>query len=62
MLGGGHVRGRSVGFMVEAWRCPQAEKRKHLAVDISQPNFNLKDKRNAKISKPSHRLRLPLTL
>ena len=44
MLGGGHVCGHS---LVEAWRCPQAENGKHLAVDVSSPHFNLKDKLQA---------------
>ncbi|KAG1847994.1 hypothetical protein C8R48DRAFT_779063 [Suillus tomentosus] len=39
MLGGGHVRRRSVGSMIEASPCRQVEKRKHMASDAPQPNF-----------------------
>ncbi|KAG1897346.1 uncharacterized protein F5891DRAFT_1242792 [Suillus fuscotomentosus] len=39
MLGGGHVRRRSVGSMIEASPCRQVEKRKHMASDTPQPNF-----------------------
>jgi hypothetical protein len=35
MLGGGHVRRRSVGSMIEASPCRQVEKRKHMASDAS---------------------------
>lgn len=38
MLGGGHVRRRSVGSMIEASPCRQVEKRKHVATDAPQPN------------------------
>jgi hypothetical protein len=38
MLGGGHVRRRSVGSMIEALPCCQVEKRKHMASDTPQPN------------------------
>jgi len=38
MLGSGHVRRPSVGFMIEA------EKSKHLEIHVPNPNFNLKGK------------------
>ncbi|KAG1727136.1 hypothetical protein EDB19DRAFT_1914356 [Suillus lakei] len=42
MLGGGHVRRRSVGSMIEASPCRQVEKRKHMAPDAPQPNSHRK--------------------
>ncbi|KAG1854418.1 hypothetical protein DFJ58DRAFT_787853 [Suillus subalutaceus] len=42
MLGGGHVRRRSVGSMIEASPCRQVEKRKYMASDAPQPNFRRK--------------------
>ncbi|KAG2134191.1 uncharacterized protein EDB93DRAFT_1173064 [Suillus bovinus] len=42
MLGGGHVRRRSVGSMIEASPCRQVEKRKHIASDVPQPNTRYK--------------------
>lgn len=38
MLGGGHVRRRSVGSMIEASPCRQVEKRKYVASEAPQPN------------------------
>lgn len=38
MLGGGHVRRRSVGSMIEASPCRQVEKRKNVATDAPQAN------------------------
>ncbi|KAG2030786.1 hypothetical protein BDR03DRAFT_161432 [Suillus americanus] len=42
MLGGGYVRRRSVGSMIEASPCRQVEKRKYMASDAPQPNFRRK--------------------
>ncbi|KAG2365179.1 hypothetical protein BDR07DRAFT_1470529 [Suillus spraguei] len=42
MLGGGHVRRRSVGSMIEASPCRQVEKRKYMASDAPQLNSHHK--------------------
>ncbi|KAG2338846.1 hypothetical protein BDR05DRAFT_951659 [Suillus weaverae] len=42
MLGGGYVRRRSVGSMIEASPCRQVEKRKYVASDDPQPNSRRK--------------------
>ncbi|KAG0697268.1 hypothetical protein DFH29DRAFT_160061 [Suillus ampliporus] len=56
MLGGGHVRRRSVGSMIEASPCRQVEKRKHTAADVPQPTFRLKGKLQDDYESPKTRV------
>ncbi|KAG1723926.1 uncharacterized protein EDB91DRAFT_1171738, partial [Suillus paluster] len=56
MLGGGHVRRRSVGSMIEASPCRQVERRKHTAVDAPQPTFRLKGKLQDDYESPKSRV------
>ncbi|OJA11619.1 hypothetical protein AZE42_05475 [Rhizopogon vesiculosus] len=56
MLGGGHVRRRSVGSMIEASPCRQVEKRKHVTVEVPQPSFCLRDKLQDDYESPKSRV------
>jgi len=56
MLGGGHVRRRSVESTIEASPCRQAEKRKHVVADVPQPSFRLRGKLQDDYESPKSRV------